>query len=91
MKKLKVSIQDEQTLVLREDGAKGDVIDLRTLHETDIDSSTITNVVNSIKKMRLMTRCARKERRLSAKWRCRQSRKVDFCNQGASHAAAPTV
>ena len=50
MKKLKVSIQDEQTLVLQEDGAKGDVIDLRTLHETDIDSSTITNVVNSIKK-----------------------------------------
>ncbi|MGO3702166.1 MAG: DUF2130 domain-containing protein [Candidatus Saccharimonadales bacterium] len=50
MKKLKVSIQDEQTLVLQEDGAKGDVVDLRTLHETDIDSSTITNVVNSIKK-----------------------------------------
>lgn len=50
MKKLKVSIQDEQTLVLQEDGAKGDVIDLRTLHETDIDSTTITNVVNSIKK-----------------------------------------
>lgn len=49
-KKLKVSIQDENTLVLQEDGQKGDLIDLTTLHETDIDSSTIKNVVNSIKK-----------------------------------------
>lgn len=50
MKKLKVSIQDEHTLVLQETGEKGDVIDLTTLHETDIDASTVTNVVNSIKK-----------------------------------------
>ena len=50
MKKLKVSIQDEHTLVLQQAGEKGDVIDLTTLHETDIDSTTITNVVNSIKK-----------------------------------------
>jgi hypothetical protein len=50
MKKVKVSIQDENTLVLLEDGAKGDVIDLGSIHETDIDKTTISNVVNSIKK-----------------------------------------
>lgn len=50
MKKVKVSIQDESTLVLQESAEKGDVIDLTTLHETDIDKSTITNVVNSIKR-----------------------------------------
>jgi len=50
MKKVKVSIQDEHTLVLQEAGAKGDVVDLRTLHETDIDTSTIQGVVNSIKR-----------------------------------------
>lgn len=50
MKKVKVSIQDEHTLVLQESGEKGDVIDLQTLHETDIDTSTIQGVVNSIKK-----------------------------------------
>jgi hypothetical protein len=36
--------------VLQEDAAKGDVIDLASIHETDIDSSTIANVVNSIKR-----------------------------------------
>ena len=50
MKTIKVSIQDEHTLVLQEDGQKGDVIDLKTIHETDIDTTTITSVVNSIKK-----------------------------------------
>lgn len=50
MKKLKVSIQDEQTLVLQEDGSKGDLIDLSSLHELDIDKSTIVGVVASIKK-----------------------------------------
>lgn len=50
MKKLKVSIQDENTLILQEDGHRGDLIDLTTLHDTDIDKSTISNVVNSIKK-----------------------------------------
>ena len=48
-KKLKVSIQDENTLVLQEDGAKGDLIDLRSIHETDIDKSNIANVISSIK------------------------------------------
>lgn len=48
-KKLTVSIQDEQTLVLREPGEVGDVIDLASLHETDIDTATITSVVKSIK------------------------------------------
>lgn len=50
MKTIKVSIQDEHTLVLQEDGQKGDVIDLKTIHETDIDTTMITSVVNSIKK-----------------------------------------
>lgn len=49
MKKLKVSIQDEHTLVLQEDGQKGDLIDLRSLHEADIDKTTIVSVVKSIK------------------------------------------
>lgn len=47
---IKVSIQDENTLVLQEAGKKGDLIDLKAIHETDIDKSTVTNVVNSIKK-----------------------------------------
>lgn len=50
MKKVKVSIQDENTLVLLEDGFKGDIIDLKSIHETDIDKTTINNVVNSIKR-----------------------------------------
>jgi hypothetical protein len=50
MKKVKVSIQDENTLILLEDGLKGDIIDLASIHETDIDKTTIKNVVNSIKR-----------------------------------------
>jgi hypothetical protein len=49
MKTVRVSIQDENTLVLQEDAQKGDLIDLKSIHETDIDKSTIANVVNSIK------------------------------------------
>lgn len=50
MKKIKVSIRDEQTLELQEDGQKGDLIDLSSLHDLDIDKSTIKSVVNSIKR-----------------------------------------
>lgn len=50
MKKLKVSIQDENTLVLQEEGAKGDLIDLASIHEADIDRAAIASVVGSIKK-----------------------------------------
>lgn len=50
MKAIKVSIQDEHTLMLQEAGEKGDVIDLRSLHETDIDKTSIESVVRSIKK-----------------------------------------
>ncbi len=50
MKKIKVSIKDEQTLELQEDGQKGDLIDLSSLHDLDIDKSTIKSVVDSIKK-----------------------------------------
>lgn len=49
MKTIKVSIQDENTLVLQEDAHKGDVVDLKSIHETDIDKTTITSVVRSIK------------------------------------------
>ena len=50
MKTVKVSIQDENTLVLQEDAVKGDLIDLKSLHETDIDKASIEGVVNSIKR-----------------------------------------
>lgn len=50
MKAVKVSIQDENTLVLQENAEKGDLIDLASIHETDIDKSTIASVVKSIKR-----------------------------------------
>ncbi len=49
MRTVKVTIQDENTLVLQEDAQKGDLIDLKSIHETDIDKSTIASVVDSIK------------------------------------------
>jgi len=49
MKTVKVSIQDENTLILQEPAEKGDLIDLTSIHETDIDKATITSVVRSIK------------------------------------------
>lgn len=50
MKKIKVSIKDENTLQLQEDARKGDIIDLSSLHDLDADTATIRNVVASIKK-----------------------------------------
>lgn len=50
MATIKVSIQDENTLVIQEPAEKGDLIDLQSIHETDIDKTTIQGVVNSIKK-----------------------------------------
>ncbi len=49
MKKIKISIQDENTLVLLEDAQKGDIIDLKSIHETDIDKTSIDNLIKSIK------------------------------------------
>lgn len=49
MKKIKVTIQDENTLELLEDAQKGDIIDLKSIHETDIDKTTIDILVKSIK------------------------------------------
>lgn len=49
MKKIKVSIQDENTLTLLEDAQRGDIIDLKSIHETDIDKTTINNLIKSIK------------------------------------------
>jgi hypothetical protein len=49
MKTVKVSIHDEQTLMLEEDGQKGDCIDLKSLHETDIDRSDLDAVLDALK------------------------------------------
>jgi len=49
MKKVKVLIQDENTLILNEDAQKGDLIDLRSVHETDIDKSSIAQIIKSIR------------------------------------------
>ncbi len=49
MKTIKVSIKDENTLILQEDANKGDLIDLKSLHDLDIDKTTIADVVKSIK------------------------------------------
>lgn len=49
MKSVKVTIQDENTLVLLEDAQRGDIINLKSIHETDIDKSSITNLIKTIK------------------------------------------
>ena len=49
MKKIKVSIKDENTLVLLEAADQGDVVDLKSLHDLDVDKTSIENVVKSIK------------------------------------------
>jgi hypothetical protein len=49
MKTVKVAIQDENTLVLLEDAKKGDTVDLKSIHETDIDKTAIANIIKSIK------------------------------------------
>jgi len=49
MKKIKVTIQDENTLVLLEDAQKGDIVDLKSIHEADIDKTTIDSLIKSIK------------------------------------------
>lgn len=48
-KKIKVSIKDENTLVLLEAANEGDYIDLKSLHDLDVDKTSIENVVKSIK------------------------------------------
>jgi len=49
MKTIKVSIQDENTLVLLEDAQRGDIVDLKSIHETDIDKASINNLIKTIK------------------------------------------
>ncbi len=68
MKKIKVSIQDENTLILLEDGSKGDLIDLKSIHETDIDTTTITNVVKSIKQDKLQEVVKKETERIEEKF-----------------------
>ena len=63
-KVVKVSIQDENTLVLQEDAQKGDLIDLKSIHETDIDKSTIASVVSSIKEDEFNARLEKEKQRI---------------------------
>lgn len=49
MKTIKVTIQDENTLVLLEDAQKGDLIDLKSIHDVDIDKTTLDNLIKSIR------------------------------------------
>lgn len=49
MKKVKISIQDENTLILLEDAQKGDLIDLKSIHDTDIDKTSIITLIKSIR------------------------------------------
>lgn len=49
MKIIKVTIQDENTLVLLEDAQKGDVIDLKSIHDADIDKTNIDELIKSIR------------------------------------------
>ncbi len=73
MKKIKVSIQDQNTLVLLEDAQKGDTIDLKSIHETDIDKTTVDNLIKSIKtdefnsQLEAAKRSIEKEKELEAK------------------------
>lgn len=48
-KKIKVSIKDENTLILLEPANEGDIIDLKSLHDLDVDKTSIEHVVKSIK------------------------------------------
>ena len=75
MKKVKVSIQDENTLVLQEDASKGDLIDLKSIHETDIDKTTITNVVNSIKQDKFQEKLKEKTDSLEREYKHQQELK----------------
>jgi len=49
MKTVKVSIQDENTLVLLEDAHKGDLIDLKSIHEADIDKASMEKLIKAIR------------------------------------------
>lgn len=82
MKKIKVSIQDENTLVLLEDAQKGDIIDLKSIHETDIDKTSIDNLIKSIKtdefntQLEIAKRSIEKEKKLEA-----EIKEIDIANK----------
>jgi len=48
-KQVKVAIQDENTLQLLEDAQIGDLIDLKSLHESDIDKSSLERLIKVIR------------------------------------------
>jgi len=49
MKQVKVTLQDPHTILLLEDANKGDTIDLRSIHEVNLDLSSISNIVKSVR------------------------------------------
>ena len=49
MKNIKVTVIDSKTLELLEPGDKGDRIDLNTIHDIDIDSSEIAELITNVK------------------------------------------
>lgn len=78
MKTVKVSIQDANTLVLLEDAQKGDLVDLKSIHETDIDKSAIDVLIKSIRNSEFLSqledakRSIEKEKELEAKLKERE-------------------
>ncbi len=93
MKVLKVSIQDENTLILQEDGKKGDLIDLKSIHDMDIDKTSIASVVNSIKKeafeteLKKSTEAIEREKALELKIKERElSERISMLEKEKEHA-----
>lgn len=48
-KVIKVAIRDRNTLELQEDGHKGDLIELNSIHEKDISTDNLQHIIESIK------------------------------------------
>jgi hypothetical protein len=48
MPSIKVTIQDAHTLVLLEDAHKGDTVDLKSIHEADIDTTSLEQLLKSL-------------------------------------------
>jgi hypothetical protein len=75
MKKIKVSIQDENTLILLEDGSKGDLIDLKSIHETDIDKTSMISIINTIRQDKFQEKLKEKTDILNREYELQQKLK----------------
>lgn len=75
MKKIKVSIQDENTLILLEDASKGDLIDLKSIHETDIDKTSIISIINTIRQDKFQEKLKEKTDILNREYELQQKLK----------------